>query len=87
MVKDAKFYRSSAILRHREFVVSLIKSGQEQKIIRNDFNPKQIADIFSSIFLTVIFDWLKEESGDAKNLRDMTVFIIDIFLRGMETKR
>ena len=87
VVKDARFYRSSVLLRHREFVVNLIKTGQEQKIIRNDFNPKQIADIFSSIFLTVIFDWLKEKPGDAKNLRDMVDFILDIFLSGAERKR
>ena len=75
------------ILRHKEFVVSLIKTGQEQKIIRNDFNPRQIADIFSSIFLTVIFDWLKEEPGDTKSLRDMADFILNIFLSGAERKR
>ena len=87
VVKDAKFYKSSVILRHREFVVSLIKTGQEQNVIRNDFNPKQIADIFNSIFLTVIFGWLKEESGDTKNLRNMADFILDIFLSGVERKR
>ena len=87
VVKDSRFYRSSVILRHKEFVVSLIKTGQEQKIIRNDFNPRQIADIFSSIFLTVIFDWLKEEPGDTKSLRDMADFILNIFLSGAERKR
>ena len=87
IVKDSKLSKSSVMLQHKEFVIGLIKSGQEQKVIRNDFDPKQIADIFGSIFMTVIFDWLKEGPKDEKKLKDMSGFILDIFLSGAGKKR
>jgi len=87
IVKDTKFSHSSVMLQHREFVVSLIKSAQDQRVIRNDFSAKQISDILGSIFMTVIFDWLKDGPKDEKKLKDMTAFILDIFLTGAGKRR
>ena len=75
------------MFQYREYVAELIKIGQEQKVIRGDFYPKQIADIFTSIFMTVIFDWFKEGSKEAKNLSDLSGFILDMFFNGAGKKR
>jgi len=87
ILKDGKISKSSVMLEHKEFVAGLIKTGQAQKVIRNDFDAKQIADILGSIFMTVIFDWLKEGPKDDKKLKDMAGFILDIFLSGAGKKR
>jgi len=67
---------------HKELIEELISTGQKQKVIRNDFSAKQIADILGSIFMTVIFDWLKEGPKN-KNLKDTADFILDIFFKGV----
>ena len=86
ILKEGKISRSSVMLQHKEFVEQLIGAGQKQKVIRNDFSQKQIADILGSIFMTVIFDWLKEGPKN-KKLNDMADFILDIFLSGAGKKR
>ncbi|MDO8663190.1 MAG: TetR/AcrR family transcriptional regulator [Candidatus Omnitrophota bacterium] len=87
IVKDSKLAKSSVMQQHKEFVIGLIKAGQEQKIVRNDFDSRKIADIFGSIFMTVIFDWLKDGPKDENKLKDMSDFILDIFLSGAGRKR
>ena len=69
------------MLQHKELIEELISNGQKQKVIRNDFSAKQIADILGAIFMTVIFDWLKE-GPKSKNLNATADFILDIFLKG-----
>jgi len=85
ILKEGKMPRSSVMLQHKELVEELISAGQKQKVIRNDFSAKQIADILGSIFMTVIFDWLKEEPKD-KKLNATADFILDIFLKGVEQR-
>lgn len=81
-IKVGRFHKLSVVKQHREFVTELVKLGQEQRLIRNDFSPNQIAEILIPIFMSVIFNWLKEESKGAKNLGRMSGFILDIFLNG-----
>jgi len=85
-IKDAKLSRSAVVMQHIEFATGLVKMGQEQKIIRSDFDASQMADILTSIIMTVVFDWLKE-SKDAKNLADTSKFILDMFMSGAEKKK
>jgi AcrR family transcriptional regulator len=87
ILKEDKIAKSSVMLQHKEFVDGLISIGQKQKIIRNDFSPKQIGEILGAIFMTVIFDWLRSGSKDGKKLEDMAGFILDIFLSGTGRKR
>ena len=87
ILKEGKISKSSVMSEHKEFVEELISLGQKQKVVRNDFSAKQIADIFGSIFMTVIFDWLKVGPKDDKKLKDMAGFILDIFLSGAGKKR
>lgn len=81
-IKVGRFHKLSVVGQHREFVSQLVKFAQEQQVIRSDFSPKQIADILIPIFMSVVFNWLKEESKGAKNLSRMSGFILDIFLNG-----
>jgi TetR/AcrR family transcriptional regulator, fatty acid metabolism regulator protein len=81
-IKDAKLSRSAAMLHYREFVVELIKKGQEQRVVRGDFSPGQIADIFISIFMTAVFDWFKEGEKPSGSLTELSAFILDAFING-----
>ncbi len=81
-IKVGRFHKLSVIKQHREFVAELVKLGQEERLIRSDFSPKQIADILIPIFMSVVFNWLKEESKGARNLSRMSGFILEMFLNG-----
>jgi AcrR family transcriptional regulator len=85
-IKVGRLHKLSVVMQHKEFVVELIKLAQEQKIIRNDFAARQIADILISIFMPVVFNWLKEEPKGMKNLSRMSSFILDMFLNGAAVK-
>jgi len=81
-IKMGRFHKLSVIKQHREFVTDLVKFGQEQRLIRSDFSAKQIGDVLIPIFMSVVFNWLKEEPKGAKNLSRMSGFILDMFLNG-----
>ncbi len=81
-MKASKYSKSSVITQHRDLVNELIKTGQEQKIIRSDFHFAQIADIFTSMFIAVVFDWFRDGSKNAKNVKQMSAFILDMFFNG-----
>jgi len=81
-IKVGRFHKLSVIKHHREFVGELVKLGQEERLIRNDFSAKQIGDVLLPIFMSVVFNWLKEEPKGAKNLSRMSGFILDMFLNG-----
>lgn len=81
-IKIGRFHKLSVIKQHREFVAELVKSGQEERLIRSDFSAKQIADVLMPIFMSVVFNWLKEGSKNTGNLSRMSGFIIDMFLNG-----
>ncbi|MDD5477697.1 MAG: TetR/AcrR family transcriptional regulator [Candidatus Omnitrophica bacterium] len=78
-MKASKYSKSSVITQHRELVNELIKTGQGQRIIRSDFHFTQIADIFTSMFMAVVFDWFRDGS---KNVKQMSAFILDMFFNG-----
>lgn len=81
-IKMGKLHKLPVIGQHKEFVAQLIKFGQQDKIIRDDFTAKQIADILISILMSVVFNWLKDESKNLKDLSSMSGFILDMFLNG-----
>jgi len=81
-VKAGKHQKPPMIVKHKEFVTDLIKLAQEQRLIRTDFPARQIADVLISVFMSVVFNWLKEEPKNSKNLSHMSGFIFDIFLNG-----
>lgn len=81
-IKASKCSKSSVIVQHKELVNELIKAGQEQRIIRADFHSEQIADIFTSMFMAVVFDWFRDGSKSLKNVKQMSAFILDMFFNG-----
>ncbi len=84
--KAGKLHKLSVVMQHKEFVVELIKLAQEQRVIRSDFAAKQIADILTSVLMSVVFNWLKEESKGIAHLSSMSGFILDMFLNGAAVK-
>ncbi|MDD5585044.1 MAG: TetR/AcrR family transcriptional regulator [Candidatus Omnitrophica bacterium] len=87
LVKDAKFSKSPIMAQNKELVLKIIRSGQEQKVVRNDFEAAQISDILGSIFMNVVFDLFKDAPRDESKLKEMSGFILDIFLNGAGKKR
>jgi len=81
-MKASKYSKSSVLTQHRELINELIKGGQKQRIIRSDFGFAQIADIFTSLFIAVVFDWLRDGPKSAKNPKQMSSFILEMFFNG-----
>ena len=81
-IKVSKLHDLPIVLQHREFVAGLIKSSQDEGLIRGDFPAKQIAGILISIFMSVVFNWLRDETKSTKNLSRMSGFVLDMFLSG-----
>ncbi|MDD2752273.1 MAG: TetR/AcrR family transcriptional regulator [Candidatus Omnitrophica bacterium] len=81
--KESKFYKSSVLLQYKEFFVHLIKACQQQKIIRSDYDPGQIAEIFTSILMSVVIDWFKKGPKNTVRLTQLSGFILEVFLRGV----
>jgi len=85
-IKVNKLHKLSVVMQHKEFVAQLIKLAQEERVIRGDYSTKQIADILISVLMSVVFNWLKEETKGAKNLRQMSSFVLDMYLNGAGSK-
>jgi len=81
-VKVSKLHNLPIVLQHREFVMDLIKSSQDGDLVRDDFPAKQIADMLISILMSVVFNWLRDETKSTKNLSRMSDFVLDMFLNG-----
>ena len=81
-IKVSKIHKLSVIIQHKEFIAQLVKLGQEQHLIRDDFLPKQIADMLEAILMSVVFNWLREGTKSTRYLSRMSGFILDMFFNG-----
>ncbi|MDD5097625.1 MAG: TetR/AcrR family transcriptional regulator [Candidatus Omnitrophica bacterium] len=81
-IRVGKLHNLPVVLQHREFVMDLIKSSQEENLVKDDFPAKQIADIFISVLMSVVFNWLRDETKSTKNLSRMSGFVLEMFLNG-----
>jgi TetR/AcrR family fatty acid metabolism transcriptional regulator len=79
--------KSSVFREYSECVSNLVKKAQQQGLIRGDLYPAQIIDIFRSIFTSVIIGWLRKELREPKDPKEMSRFILDIFLNGIGCKK
>jgi len=86
IIKKDRVTKSQIMNQHKEFIDQMVALAQRQKVVRDDFNPKQIAEIFGSIFMSVVFTWLREGHKE-KKLSEMTDFVVDIFLNGAGRKK
>jgi len=72
-------------IEHLPFITDIIKEGQQQKLLRDDYSARQVAEIMVSVISSVIFDYLKQKPG-TKSLREMSGFILELFLNGAKKK-
>ena len=86
-IKVNKLHDLPIIMQHREFVADLIKSSQDNGLVRDDFPAKQIAGILISIFMSVVFNWLRDQPKSLENLSRMSGFVLEIFLSGAGKRR
>lgn len=70
-----------AQLDHFPVIVDIVKEGQRRKVLRDDYNARQMTEILISVMSSVIFTWLQGERGE-KSLRDKSGFILELFLNG-----
>jgi len=77
-----RFHKLAVVSQLREFITELIGLAQEQHVIRKDYIAEKIAEILISMFMSVVFNWLKDESKRAKDLTQMSGFILDMFING-----
>ena len=82
-----RFHKLAVVSQLKGLIAELIGLAQQQRIIRNDFSSEKIADILISIFMSVVFNWLKDESKGAKDLTRMSGFISDMFFNGAGKNR
>jgi len=79
-------------LDYLDYVASLLKTGQGEGVVRDDFSAREMSSILVSMLNAVIIPWLRRESikakssGNDKDLKDMAVFILDMFFNGAKTK-
>lgn len=94
VVKDRVSQKTAqTFMNYLEYIASLIKTAQEEKIIRNDCPPKKIAFILASMLNALVFPWLRREPGGSSNVKpaangkglsDMSGFILDMFFNGVK---
>lgn len=77
----------SAIARKRkDFLIELIKQAQSEGLIRNDAEAAQISDILQSVIISFVFSWWQEGVQQEKDLKGVTVIVMDLFLNGAKKR-
>jgi len=77
--------RRSSSLNHLPFVTEIVGFGQQQKLLRDDYGAAQVAETLVAIISSVVFNYFKQKPG-AKSLREMSGFVLDMFLTGASRK-
>ena len=73
-------------MRYLDYIATLIKKAQEKNLIRMDLEPRRVAYILASMLNAVILPWLKRESSKKGGLKNMSAFVMDVFLNGVAKK-
>lgn len=79
---DSRIATSALAKEYLACISEIMRLAQKQKLVRADMDPSQGAGIFRSISNAVIMDWLKKNMQQTLSLRQMSRFILDIFLGG-----
>ncbi|MFA5092913.1 MAG: TetR/AcrR family transcriptional regulator [Candidatus Omnitrophota bacterium] len=77
-----RFHKLAVVSQHREFIAQLIGLAQEEHILRKEYPCEKIAEIFISILMSVVFNWLKDENKREKDLTRMSGFVLNMFING-----
>lgn len=83
---EARASKSAVALRHREYIIELIRFAQHQKVIRDDLSAKKIAEIFGALFHTVIHERFSDEVKQHHDAGAVAAFVLDMFLHGVGKK-
>lgn len=87
LIVGKKTLESSRAVGHAtEYVGKLIRTAQEQNVIKKNFSPSDLADILAAIMGSMILNWTKVGSKKARGLSDKAGYIFDMFLNGVGTK-
>ena len=86
MIRKGRIIKSRIMRGHKEFIDEMIKLAQKQRVVRNDYSPKQIAETLHAIFMSVVFAWVRDAHKESK-LSEKSDFVIDMFLNGAGRKR
>lgn len=87
-IKDRMPKKAIDILfKYFDFVAEIIKDAQKENFVRNDFESRRLAFILGGMLNSVIIPWLKTESPKKERLRDLSGFVLEIFLNGMGVKK
>ena len=73
--------RKPACMDHLPFVTEIVRLGQQQKFLRDDYAALQVAEVLVSMISSVVFDCLRQKPG-AASLGEMSEFVLDMFLEG-----
>ncbi len=68
----------------KEYLIKLVREGQERRIIRSDLIPGQTGDIFFAILKTVVIECFKLGKG---SLTDLSDTILGYFVDGVGRRR
>jgi AcrR family transcriptional regulator len=69
-----------------DYVEELVKMAQKQGVIRKDYAPAEVADIYMSVMGSLILNWAKSGSKRTQSLAGRSGFVLDVFLNGVGTK-
>ena len=69
-----------------DYVEELVKMAQKQGVIRKDYAPAEVADIYMSVMGSLILNWAKSGSKRTQSLAGRAGFVLDVFLNGVGTK-
>jgi AcrR family transcriptional regulator len=82
---EMEVHARPAHIEHMPFVTEMVKAGQQQKLLRDDYAPRQMAELLVSMISSVIFDYMKQKPGQ-KSLKEMSGFVLGLFLNGARKK-
>lgn len=69
-----------------DYVEELIKMAQKQGVIRKDYPPAEVADIYMSVMSSLIMNWAKPGAKRTQSLAAKAGFVLDVFLNGVGSK-
>ncbi|MBN1870997.1 MAG: TetR/AcrR family transcriptional regulator [Candidatus Omnitrophica bacterium] len=70
-------------LKYIDYIAELVKNAQLKGIIKKKLDSKQVAYILAAMMNAVIMPWLREQSLERKEIKDLSGFILEIFYDGV----
>jgi len=81
-IEEKRFFSSPQGKAFHDFLVSLIRKAQEEKVARTDINPEQLAVIFREVVKAITLHWLEFPQIYHNDSRTAAALAVDIFFQG-----